>query len=165
MIESVRTPESDARFLAALKNGFPVRAACAAAPYARASVYRWRKEDKAFAARWDEALSIAADLLEEEADRRGRDGYDDPVFYHGEQRGVRRRYSDALLLARLKALKPDDYRERFVLPGLQQQNVTVVVRDFQLEDLVLRLVAEEKLSAADLPESLRAKTIEGGKGG
>ena len=153
--KSTRTNERDATFFAALENGHPVRAACEAAGYARRCVYRWRKDDPAFAAQWSEALGVAADLLEEEADRRGRDGYDEPVFFQGEERGTKRKYSDALLLARLKALKPDQYRERITLPTVAQQSVTVVVRDFALE-AVQKLIEEKKVAAIDLPARLRA---------
>ena len=153
---STRTPEGDALFFAALENGFPVRAACEAAGYARRCVYRWRKEHEDFAQSWAEALMVAADLLEEEADRRGRDGYDEPVFFQGEVRGAKRKYSDALLLARLKALKPEHYRERVPLHG-NRQNVTVIIRDFEAEAAMLRLVSEDKLPEAELPERLRAK--------
>lgn len=125
-----RTPDGDALFFAALENGFPVRAACEAAGYARRSVYRWRNEEKDFAEAWRDALAVAADLLEEEADRRGRDGYDEPVFFQGEQVGAKRKYSDALLLARLKALRPEQYRERIPSIGANNQKITIVIRDF-----------------------------------
>jgi len=154
---STRTPDGDAKFFAALENGHPVRGACEAAGYARRCVYRWRKEDPEFAAAWAEAMAIAGDLLEEEADRRGRDGYDEPVYYQGEERGTKRKYSDALLLARLKAVRPDQYRERITMPSFGQQNVTVVIRDFDTEDAMLRLVAEKKLPADELPARLRAR--------
>ncbi|MFM9865632.1 MAG: terminase, partial [Micropepsaceae bacterium] len=104
---STRTSEADERFFLALENGHPVNAACAMAGYARRCVYRWRNLDRQFAARWKDARVIACDLLAEEADRRGRDGFDEPVFYRGEQCGVKHRYSDNLLLARLKALQPE----------------------------------------------------------
>lgn len=159
-----RTPECDAKFFAALENGHPVRGACEAAGYARRCVYRWRKEDQDFAAGWREALSIAGDLLEEEADRRGRDGYDEPVYFRGEERGAKRRYSDGLLLARLKAIRPDDYRERTVAHAVNQQQVTVIVRDFDTEAALLRLVAENKMPESDLPPRLRARLAkDGGK--
>lgn len=128
MTASVRSDEGDARFFLALENGHAVRAACAAAGYGRSSVYEWRQSDDAFAARWLRAIAIAVDLLEEEADRRGRDGTDEPVFFRGANVGAKRRYSDALLLARLKALKPDAYRDGAAYA--QPQQVTIVVRDF-----------------------------------
>lgn len=158
-----RTPDGDATFFAALENGHPVRAACAAAGYARRCVYRWRKDDADFAAAWAEAMAIAGDLLEEEADRRGRDGYDEPVYFQGEERGAKRKYSDALLLARLKAVRPDQYRERISMPSFGQQNVTVVIRDFDSEDAMLRLVAEKKLTVDELPPRLRARLAAGEK--
>ena len=122
-----RTHRADERFFAAIENGHPVRVACEASGYARRSVYRWRAEDEAFARLWVDAVMVAADLLEEEADRRGRDGTEEPVFYQGAQVGAKRRFSDALLLARLKALRPAQYRDNAPQP---QPAVTIVIRDF-----------------------------------
>ena len=122
-----RTAQADVRFFTALENGHPVRVACEAAGYARRSVYRWRAEDEEFAKAWVDAVMVAADLLEEEADRRGRDGTEEPVFYQGAQIGAKRRFSDALLLARLKALRPAQYRDNAPQP---QPAVTIVIRDF-----------------------------------
>lgn len=158
---TTRTPEGDAKFMAALENGHPVRAACEAAGYVRSCVYVWRKQDDEFAARWAKAIDIAGDLLEEEADRRGRDGYDEPVYFQGEERGAKRKYSDSLLLARLKAVRPEQYRERIAVPGFAQQQVTVIVRDFDTEAALLRLVAENKMPESDLPPRLRARLAKG----
>jgi hypothetical protein len=124
-----RAAKRDQVFFTALENGHSTNAACEAAGYARRSVYRWRERDPAFAQGWLRALGIAADLLEDEADRRGRDGFDEPVFYQGEQCGAKRRYSDALLLARLKALRPAQYRDG----TFSQQTINVVLRDFITE--------------------------------
>jgi hypothetical protein len=157
-----RTPDGDARFFTALENGHPVRGACEAAGYSRSSVYDWRKADREFAERWAHAVHIAGDLLEEEADRRGRDGYDEPVFFQGSEVGAKRKYSDALLLARLKAIRPDQYRERITVPATNHQNVTVVVRDFMLEHFMQRLVDDKKVSLEDLPPRLRAFVEKGG---
>lgn len=153
---TTRSGEGDAKFFAALENGHPVRAACAMANYARSCVYDWRKQDPTFAERWKNALDIAGDLLEEEADRRGRDGYDEPVFYQGEERGQKRKYSDALLLARLKAIRPEQYREKITMPSMGQQNVTVVLRDFSLEALVQKAVRGERIDPAEVPLRLRS---------
>lgn len=153
--KSPRTPERDQAFFAALENGHPVRAACEAAGYVRSCVYVWRKEDHDFAERWARALDIAGNLLEEEADRRGRDGYDEPVFFKGEERGAKRKYSDALLLARLKAIRPEQYREKITMPTVGQQSVTVVLRDFSLEALVQKAVRGERIDPAEVPPRLR----------
>lgn len=64
----------------------------------------------AFAERWRLATEMGTGLLEEEADRRGRDGVSVDEVLPRNMRGPRR-YSDGLLLARLKALRPELYRE------------------------------------------------------
>jgi hypothetical protein len=146
-----QTEERDARFFFALENGHPIASACRAAGYAVPSVYRWRAGNSAFATRWAEALTLAAELLEEEADRRGRDGFDEPVFHRGRQCGTKRRFSDGLLLARLKAVRPHDYRERYAPAASQPQRpVTVVVRDFDMEENLMRLLGCAKITLDDL---------------
>ncbi len=63
------------------------------------------------------AVEIAADVLAAEADRRGRDGVLIDEVLARNTRGPRR-YSDTLLLARLKAVKPELYREaKAVVPA------------------------------------------------
>lgn len=136
-------------FFTVLENAHPVGAACRAAGYTIPSVYRWRTGDAAFAKRWADALSLAGDLLEEEADRRGRDGYDMPVFFRGRNVGRKRRYSDTLLLARLKAIRPDAYREGRAAPP-QPQKVPVIIREFQMEEEMIRLLAAGTLTLDDL---------------
>lgn len=153
---TTRAAKADDTFFTALENGHPVRAACTAAGYARRCVYRWRRNDQGFAARWSRALVMAGDLLEEEADRRGRDGVDVPVFHRGETCGTKRKYSDSLLLARLKAIRPEQYREKFAIPGPQQQPLTVVLRDFSLEDVARRYAQGEHVDLATVPPRIRA---------
>jgi hypothetical protein len=97
-------------------------------------------------------VRIASDLLEEEADRRGRDGYDEAVFYRGEEAGTRRKYSDGLLLARLKALKPQDYRENMSLEV--QPKLNVLIRDFDAEFALRKLIEENRLSPDELEPGL-----------
>ncbi len=150
---------ADDVFFTALENGHPVRAACKMARYARRCVYRWRAQDTAFAARWVAAMQVAGDLLEEEADRRGRDGFDVPVFYQGKASGTKREYSNGLLLARLKAIRPEMYRERGSAATPRQpqlQLVSVVVRDYTLEALARRLLRGETVDPACLPQHLQA---------
>lgn len=139
---STRDPDADDTFFTAIENGHPVNAACAMAGYARRCVYRWRSADPIFAARWRDANAVAVDLLADEADRRGRDGFDEPVFYKGEQCGAKRRYSDGLLLARLKALRPEQYRETPTLISFGHPAPSPP-RDFELERLI-RDIAQHK---------------------
>lgn len=80
---------------------------------------------------WDAAIELSADRLEDEADRRGVRGYDEPVIHKGIQAFVRdaktgeleldaegkpipltiRRYSDRMLELLLKARRPEKFRE------------------------------------------------------
>jgi hypothetical protein len=102
------SPE-ERHFFELLSQGVPVIDACNRALITRATVYRRRNADPAFARLWDEALQIAGDLLEEEADRRGRHGWEENVWHKGCVVGTRRCFSDRMLMFRLKALKPERY--------------------------------------------------------
>lgn len=99
-------------FILALAVTGNVSAACKKAKVSRQTVYLYKREDPAFAAAWDEAEAIYVELLEAEADRRAAKGTLKPVFYKGAKVGTVREYSDTLLMFRLKALRPDKYRER-----------------------------------------------------
>lgn len=85
----------------------------------RRTVYRWKEEDAEFAELFESAKEAYVEALEEEADRRGRIGWKEPVgWYRGKAGGKVRRHSDALLMFRLKALAPDKYRERVHVSGM-----------------------------------------------
>ena len=146
---TIRSVDRDAKFFTALENGHPLRVACSAAGYKRQVAYRWRRADTPFAARWQEALLIAGDLLEEEVDRRARDGVEQPVFFKGEPCGVKRKYADKLLIARLKALRPELYREQRTSAPARPQTITVV-EDTSVDETLLRLIAENELDENDL---------------
>jgi hypothetical protein len=112
-VQDIETPAISDRedlFLSLLSEGVSVCEACARAGIPRRSAYARRREDKDFATLWDEALAMAADTLEAEADRRGRDGWSEDVYYRGQVIGQRRRYSDRMLMFRLKALRPEMYK-------------------------------------------------------
>ena len=49
---------------------------------------------------------------EEEADRRGKEGWLEPVFWNGKKQGTIRRYSDKLLEIQMKANNPAKYGEK-----------------------------------------------------
>jgi hypothetical protein len=54
-------------FVEALARSVDVSAAARAANVSRATVYRWRKEDSAFAERWDDRLAGSVDQVEDVA--------------------------------------------------------------------------------------------------
>ncbi len=99
-------------FLSVLaKTGVVAEAARACGYTDTATLQHFRRKDEDFAEAWDHALEAAANILEEEADRRAKDGVLEPVFYRGGVAGYKTHYSDALLMFRLRGLKPGMYRE------------------------------------------------------
>jgi hypothetical protein len=91
-----RTPKAEAKFLDALRAGKSVGAAARAATIGRRTAYDWRDRDPAFAARWDEAFDEGTDRLED-------------LALKGAEQG-----SERLLLALLKARRPDRYQRMHV---------------------------------------------------
>lgn len=106
-----RRAQWERAFLTSIKKLGNVSAACAAAEIERSTAYRAREKFADFAAEWDEALEMAADAMEAEAQRRATQGVDEPVFYKGVECGAVRKYSDTLLIFLLKAARPKKFRE------------------------------------------------------
>lgn len=96
---------------ALLDNGGHVQKACKTAKTTRTSVGTWRDEDPEFASMWESIQEANIERLEEEVDRRAM-GYEEPLVYKGELTGETvTRFSDNLLMFRLKALRPERYRD------------------------------------------------------
>ena len=74
------------------------------------SHYDWKKADPAYVEAFALAREMAADLHEDEASRRAL-GWDEERLTEDGTPYTIRKYSDTLLIVRLKALKPDQYRE------------------------------------------------------
>lgn len=89
-----------------------VSKACKASKLSRQAYYDHKKADPDFAQRVKEAEEAFVESMEAEADRRAMKGTLKPVFHLGKEVGHIRQYSDTLLIFRLKALRPDKYRER-----------------------------------------------------
>jgi hypothetical protein len=89
--------------------------ACKAVGVDRSTAYNHREQFPDFAEAWDQAREDAADLFEEELRRRAIEGVVKPVYYEGRRvdDGTIKTYSDTLLIFRLKALRPEVYREHF----------------------------------------------------
>jgi hypothetical protein len=116
------TRERRERFLRALAETGIVSVAVEIARTSRTRVYDLRKRDTGFAEAWDGAEEQAADALEAEAWRRAVDGVAEPLVSSGKvvrdddgQPLAVRRYSDNLLLALLKARRPDKFKDRAVV--------------------------------------------------
>lgn len=122
------TPAVTAEYIEYLRRcGFKHRAA-EAVGVSYQTMRNAENADPVFAQQVEDALDEYAEGLEQEADRRGKDGIDKPIFYKGERIDVVKDYSDQLLMFRLKALKPEKYRERADLQT--SGNVTVELVQF-----------------------------------
>ncbi len=97
-------PELKSRFLRHLCEMGNVGQACTIGRVSRQTAYRERRRDPAFAALWDAAMLSARIHAEAELADRALCGVEEVVWYHGEEVGRRRRFSDRLLLAHLGRL-------------------------------------------------------------
>jgi hypothetical protein len=116
------TIERQERFLKALADTGIVSVAVEIAGTSRTRVYELRKRNPGFAAAWEDAEERAADALEAEAWRRAVVGVQEPLVSSGKvvrdddgQPLAIRRYSDALMLALLKARRPEKFKDRAVV--------------------------------------------------
>ncbi len=100
------------RFFAVLAQTHNVSQACAAIGVSRTWMYKLKESDDYIATLWEEALGIFNDGLLAEALDRALHGWDEPVFYKGEQIGWRRRFSDRLMELALRGAFPEKYKDR-----------------------------------------------------
>ena len=98
------TPERRVVFAEELAASGNVRRACAVAGVSRNTAYKARRRDPVLAQAWDAALTLAARHAGEVLAERALDGVEEPVFWHGEVVGTRRRYDTRLLLAHVARL-------------------------------------------------------------
>jgi hypothetical protein len=97
-------------FLEALGSGCSVTHSAELAGFARQRFYELAEREPDFAEEWREAVEAGTDRLEDEAYRRGVEGWDEPVFRANGLVGHVRKYSDALL-TRLLASRRQSWRE------------------------------------------------------
>lgn len=122
---------SQNRFIEVLRSTCNVSLACKEIGFSRTRVYELRKLDTRFAEEWDEAEQIAADILEEEAWRRGVHGIEKPIMHDGKLVGVVKEYSDHLLIALLKAHRPEKFSDKprtSIESGLLMVETRVILR-------------------------------------
>jgi hypothetical protein len=74
--------------------------------------YLWMESKEEYKQAIEDSANLVIDLMEAEADRRGIEGIDDPIFGKDGVIGHKRKFSDTLLLARLKAVAPEKYSTR-----------------------------------------------------
>lgn len=106
---------------------------------------RARRKDPEFEEACQAALEDFRDSLEAEAIRRGRDGFDEPVFFKGNEVGTVRRYSDRMLELVLKANIPEKYNDKVQADVQVTGGVLLTVAPAQSEDNWLEAHATEEL--------------------
>lgn len=133
--------ELKGKFLSHLADTCHVGQSCEHVGLSRQTMYMWREEDPQFYADWKKALAHGAEVLEDEAIRRGHLGYDVKVYQGGKVVGVERKFSDTLLIFMLKGANPDKYADRL------KQDLTgkMQISDMADEDLNARIA---RLAAA-----------------
>jgi hypothetical protein len=117
------TPDAKRKFLKVLAAGSTVTTAARTAGVGPRTVYDNRNRDKEFAAAWDDALEAGTDVLEEIALKRAAE------------------YSDVLLLALLKARRPDKYTDR---QRLEHVRVDLTGAQQELEQLAVRILKDDE---------------------
>jgi len=103
------TPEREREFLETLAATGCITEAAAAIGISRTALYRMRKHDPAFSARWAEALHDAVAVLADDAFERAVKGRSEGVFYKGEQIGERVRHNDRMVMFLLRSHDPATY--------------------------------------------------------
>ncbi len=104
------TPEQ-ASFLERISHGDTTFEAAKYAKVDRALVVEW-KGDPSFSYRLSLAEEDAADLLEQEAIRRARDGFEKGVYHKGERVDSELQYSDSLMVFLLKGRRNAVFGDR-----------------------------------------------------
>jgi len=99
-----------------------------------------REQDPDFGAEWDQAIEAAVDKMEKECARRAFEGYQEPVFYQGQECGVMPRYSDTLAIFLLKAHRPERFRERYDVKSDNKHTYKKVdeMTDDELDEIIER---------------------------
>jgi hypothetical protein len=96
-------------FLDELAESGAVAIAAERAGLHRSTLYALRRRNRDFAARWDAALQLGLDRLQDHAVVRATVGDEMPVWQRGQQVGTVRRPDNRLLQFLLKAHRPEVY--------------------------------------------------------
>lgn len=123
-------------FLAAFAETGSVTLAARSANLSKDMHYRWLKTDPEYAGKFEVARMRAVQMLEDEALRRAREGWLEPVFYAGKVCGYVPRYSDSLLMFLLRGWRPDRYRDRTEICGPGGGSVVIDQRVVTLAELL-----------------------------
>jgi hypothetical protein len=111
------SPDCVKTFLAELAETGAVAVAAHRAGVHRSTLYDLRRRNKDFAARWDAALQLGLDQLQDHAVVRATVGDETPVWRAGQQVGTVRKPDSRLLQFLLKAHRPEVYARPAAAPA------------------------------------------------
>ena len=106
-MRTIRTDKKRSDFLAGLAGGLSVTGAAKLVGMGRSAAYKWRADDEAFAADWEDAIEEGTDDLEDRAMERAKSGQ-----------------SDTMMIFMLKARRPEKYKERSHVENVNSGGVT-----------------------------------------
>ena len=116
MVRKMRSSLKKTKFLEAFAECGNITHSAKVAGVSRDTHYhKWLGVDKSYTEAFKQAREKAIDALEEEALRRAKEGWVEPVWHLGQQVGVVRKFSDTLLIFLLKGLRPGVYREHLAV--------------------------------------------------
>lgn len=142
------TPARADAFIEAIATGSEDKEAAEFAGVTLNAVRERSSRDSAFRAAYAEARKNRIEVYRSEARRRAVDGVLEPVWYRGEQVGVRRVYSDRLMEMLLRAEDPDTFGDR--------QVVTVLAAPLSAQDIMQAVAAGKMPGAVDALEAAAA---------
>src|SRR5262245_22662754 len=132
------TPELKARFLAILAESGNVRLAARRCGMSAQSAYVQRRRDARFARTWAAAMRLARDHCEQVLGDRAIEGVEEPVWYHGEVVGTRRRYDTRLLLAHMARLDRLEREERAEADAGRFDEMLALIAGEELPEALIR---------------------------
>lgn len=144
VIEPRRIPQAAwNHFLEELAVRGHVADSCKAAGIKQITMYKHAEVDKEFAAAKERAHAQGMLCLEDEAKRRAVDGYDEPVFYKGEQVAVVRKYSDPLLTLLLQG-RDARYRRKQEITGAEGGALVMMLSTMNDEELAAHVAVKQR---------------------
>ena len=145
-LKFINDPDRKARFVEQLAINFRIREACEAIGICYATYGNAKAKDPEFADAVEDARERYKELIEKTIHDRAIVGWEDPVFFQGEQVGTVRKYSDRLLLEKAKRHIPE-YQSKTKVEQTVTHSGTIGLEHLTKEDRhELRGILERRAS-------------------
>jgi hypothetical protein len=105
------------------------------------TVHGWLRQDNGFKEAYEDLRPVVAEMLLDEAVKRAKDGWKEPVYQGGKLVGTVRKKSDRLMSQLLKGFNQEMFGDRVeVNANLKGRTL----EDLSTEELLAQIAAEEK---------------------